>query len=113
MVHLQNLHHARQLLPKFFNGRGCPDLTDVRLHIRRYREEAEAETMLWGEIIERRRLRRSMFQRLQPMLENLTHVDPSGLLKQGRQLLDLERPMLLLGLNQNGTQGIAQVFSTL
>ena len=56
---------------------------------------------------------RSMLRRLQPMLKNLAHVDPSGLVKQGRQLLDLEGPMLLLGLKQNGAQGIAQVFFAL
>jgi hypothetical protein len=35
-----------------------------------------------------------MLRRLQPMLENLAHVDPNGLLKQRRQLLDLEGPMV-------------------
>src|SRR6266852_7236220 len=50
MIQFQDINHPRQLLLNFFESRRCSDRIDAGSCIRRYGEETEAETILWGEI---------------------------------------------------------------
>jgi len=57
MIAFQDVEHARQLLLNFFDSRRGVETIDARSGVRRYGEEAEAETVYWGEIARVRRRR--------------------------------------------------------
>lgn len=47
-----------------------------------------------------------MLRRQQPVLEDVSHVHSGGLLKYGRQFVNLEWPLLLLYTKYNRAHGV-------